>query len=209
MEKLKLIERCWELDLDKVNEGFLFDNIICHVETRNQAKVKLLEEAVWRGAVSNRTDEDFTYLDIPIKRYKLGDKFLFEDRPMTKWEIEQVLKRRQEDTEFDKLLADPTIEYCYIIKRGLYYGPNSCGYTAIRERAGVYTIEYGVSSAKSCRELRLKVIDIDEHNKYLREASEDILDKIIKKSRIPTEEDLLIHRLKNTTLNIMMNYPKI
>jgi hypothetical protein len=79
----------------------------------------------------------------------------------------------------ESYLNDPTISYCYILKHGLFYADNSCGYVTPRHNAGIYTIEDGVSKAKSCEDLRIIPIDNTEHNSMTLSTAKASLGRMI------------------------------
>lgn len=70
------------------------------------------------------------------------------------------------------------IKYFYIKKNGLYYRPNSCGYTERRFWAGVYT-EEEIKDHKGCDELTFVEINVEEHNQILRKEIETIKSNLI------------------------------
>ena len=46
----------------------------------------------------------------------------------------------------------------FILKRGLYYRPNSCGYTSNPREAGVYSEQEAKEHIKNCSELYMEPI---------------------------------------------------
>jgi hypothetical protein len=56
---------------------------------------------------------------------------------------------------------------------------NSSGYTSMQHMAGVYTKEEAVSSAKSCKDIRLSVINIEAHNKMINDVIAELSSRII------------------------------
>lgn len=173
MDKLKLIEKAWQVNLDKIYEGFLYSNEVRYAETRNKAKSKFY---IWNYYLDK--DEECTYLTLPVIRCKEADKYEFEGKALTKWEIEEELRERERLKELNSFLTDEKITHCYIVK-GNYYKPGSYGYTDFKHRAGVYTIEEGVSHAKGCRDIWLEVIDIKEHNEMILKEIKDLKTRIL------------------------------
>jgi len=98
---------------------------------------------------------------------------------MTAHEIEEELKERKRLSEFNLILDNKSIKYCYI-RKGSYYRPNSCGYTDFVHRAGVYTKEEAVRHAVGCRDIWLKRIDIEEHNKIIQSEIKDLKTRLLK-----------------------------
>jgi len=122
--------------------------------------------------------DELTYLNIPVIRYPDGDKFEFEGKPVSKYKIDEIIRERKRISELDKMLDNEEIKYCYISK-GSYYRPNSCGYTDMRHRAGVYNKEEAVSSTKSCSGITLFPIDIVEHNQMINNEINDLKSRIL------------------------------
>jgi len=82
------------------------------------------------------------------------------------------------------MLNNPDIKYCYIYKGG-YYRPNYAGYTDNKAEAGVYTKEDALNSAKTCDELIIIPINIDEHNQMILNKINKLTDKLIDMTVIP------------------------
>ncbi len=155
--------KAYQIDLDRLDEGYLSDTIMCYANNVNEAKMKLLQEIKYDNWRLKYTDAELTYLNIPVIRRKSDDKILFEGNAVTKTEMNRILYKRERYLLLENISNDTSINYCYI-KKGSYYRPNSCGYTDYKYRAGVYTKEEAVQSAKSCEELTIIPIDILEHN---------------------------------------------
>jgi len=66
--------------------------------------------------------------------------------------------------KYKNLLDDKTVRFCYILKSGQYFRPNAKGYTKSQALAGVFKKDDAVERARSCSDLRLIPVDIDEHN---------------------------------------------
>lgn len=178
----KLAQKAYEIDWSKIEEGFLYDSssFIVYAETRNKAKTELLKKAYFENVCLSGEDDEVTYLTIPVIRCKEADKYKFEDKDLTKRQIEEIQTERQRIYDLDEILNNPNIKYCYIVK-GSYYRPNSCGYTDYKHKAGVYTKEEAVSHAKSCRDIRLERIDIEDHNKMIQSEINELKRRIINK----------------------------
>lgn len=177
--KYKLLEKAWQIDLSKVNEGYLYNQDIVYAETRGKAKVKY---SVWDYYTLFDENENFTYLNLPVIRCKEADKYEVNGKPMTKSKIEYYEKIDKREAEFDKLLKDNPNSYAYIKKRGTYYRPNCNGYTNERLAAGVYTLEKAVSECKGCDlsdNMHPVLIDIEEHNTYILKHIEDFKSRLL------------------------------
>jgi hypothetical protein len=174
--KYQLKQKAYEINFSKIDEGYLYSETICYAETIGQAKSILLKEIDL--AKLKHSDEDISYLNIPVIRCKKADKFEFEGEDICLWRIEVILSERERKAKLDLLLNDDSLKFCYI-KKGGYYRPNSCGYTDFRHRAGVYTKEEAVSHAKSCSDLTLIPIDIEEHNLMIQKEIDDLTTRVL------------------------------
>lgn len=161
--------KAYEIDLDKLDEGYTTDTIMCHAECITKAKVKLLEQVKYDDWKLRASGDELTYLNIPVKRRKYSDKVIFEDKEVLRHEIESIINERERNAKLDEILSNPDITHCYIIKHGSYYRPHSSGYTSLRHEAGVYPKEKAVLEAKSVREISLLRCDAAEHNKMINE----------------------------------------
>lgn len=174
---MKIIEKGWSVDLSMIDEGYLCSQISCNAPTKNKAKSKLLPETKY---LVNRYGEEITYLNIPIFRDNTVDLVEFQDEVMQRFKAENLIQSYKHLDELNTILNDPKIEYCYIIKRGSYYGDNYCGYTEYKYKAGIYPKEDAVRHCRGCNELSLISIDIQEHNTYIQKHIEELKKKIIK-----------------------------
>ena len=174
-----LYQKAWKINLGEINEGYCWGAVIAHGETRSKAKSKLFKIADSEGMSISLTGEDVTFITLPVLRCEHSDLFLFEGEPRGMSHIKGTLNERKRIKGLDDIIDDTTIKYCYIMKRGSYYRPNHGGYTEYQTRAGVYSKEEAVSSAKYCADLSLKPIIIGEHNAILTEKIEDLQTRII------------------------------
>jgi hypothetical protein len=170
--------KAYQIDLNRLDEGYLSDTIMCYANNVNEAKKKLLQEVMYDNWRLKYTDEELTYLNIPVIRRKSDDKILFEGKPVTEIEMNRILYKRERNLLLENILNDVNIKYCYI-KKGSYYRPNSCGYTDFKHRAGVYTKEDAVKSGKSCEELTIIPIDILEHNKMIEKEISELSSRLL------------------------------
>lgn len=170
--------KAYQIDLDRLDEGYLSDTIMCYANNVNEAKKKLLQEIKYDNWKLKYTDAELTYLNIPVIRRKSDDKILFEGNAVTEIEMNRILYKRERDLLLENILNDANIKYCYI-KKGSYYRPNSCGYTDYKYRAGVYTKEEAVQSAKRCDELTIIPIDILEHNTMINNEISELSSRLL------------------------------
>lgn len=175
--KYTLIQKAWEINRDKLNEGFLYSEMVVYAENKNKAKYKLLSK--YRYEINLKySDDEISYINIPVIRCPNADKYLFEEQEKTIWQIDEILHERKRIFELDLILCDDMISHCYI-RKGYYYNPNSSGYTAFINKAGVYTKQDAVSKAKSCSDLTIIPINIEEHNKMINDEINDLKTRII------------------------------
>lgn len=163
----KPIQKAWQINLNRIDEGYLYSDAFCYAETRNKAKLKLLGE--FRGMVLKYSSDEMTYITIPVIRDKSMDKYEFNGELLTKYQIEHELMTAQKHKNYDLILSDNSITHCYIMKRGSYYRSGSCGYTEMKHRAGVFTKQEAISEGKSVDELTIIPINNSEHNYMINE----------------------------------------
>lgn len=173
---MELLNKSWKIDLDRIDEGYLYSDMTVVAKDRNEAKNLLLNEFRYEIKIDNK---DATYLTIPVVRNENGDLFEFEGTARTLFQIEEIKKERLRTTYLDSILSDPKITHCYIKKRGDYYRPDCCGYTQWISRAGVYTKEKAVREAKFCDIVSAVPIDVEEHNALIKQEIEELQTRII------------------------------
>ena len=173
-----IIEKAYQINLEKLDLGFLSDSIICHAESLNKAKKELLQHVKYDDLELRYSGQKLTYLNIPVQRSRSADKVLFEGKEVLRYQIEKTVHERDRILKLDEIQNNPNIKYCYIIK-GSYYRPNSCGYTSLRFEAGIYPKDEAVSHAKSVQEIRLECVDIEEHNKMINEKIAELQGRLL------------------------------
>lgn len=176
--KTSPVKKAYEIDFTRIDEGYLFCDRICYAENHNKAKSLLLKEVKNESVNLRSTGDEVTYTTIPVIRCKEADLYLFEEKELTKRQIEEIQTERERIAGLNAMLTDDAITHCYI-RKGNYYRPGNSGYTDFRQYAGVYTKEEAVSSAKSCRDLRIIPIDISEHNEMIQSEVNSLLTRII------------------------------
>jgi len=177
MEKYKLLEKAYEIDLSKIDERYVYEREIAYADSVGKAKTKLLSTANYNG-MQLYIGDDLTYINIPVIRAKDHDKFEFEGKGETMYSINEILHDRERITKLDELLNNENIKFCYI-KKGSYYKPGSCGYTDFKHRAGVFTKEDAVQSAKSCDDLWIIPVIIEEHNEMINKEIEELQTRLL------------------------------
>lgn len=100
---------------------------------------------------------------------------------MAKYEKKR-LKEQAKRIQYAKDCQNSQATHYYILKRGVYYRPNSCGYTDCRHRAGVYSKEEAISEYLACDELGIRPVDISEHNMIVQKEIDHLQSLLIKES---------------------------
>ena len=77
------------------------------------------------------------------------------------------------------MLSKSDVKFFYIFKNGLYYRPNSCGYTPYIYQAGIYEKKDAIDSARYCREITLLPVDVEKHNQIIKEEIEKLKTNLI------------------------------
>jgi len=178
MEKYKIHQKAYEIDFSKINEGYLSSGEICLADTIGKAKSILLDRIKYESWKLKYSDDDITFTNIPVVRRKTSDLHIFEGSPVPMWRINEILSERERFKKFDVILNDESIKYCYI-RKGSYYRPNSCGYTDMIHRAGVYTKEEAVSEGKFCRDITIQPIVISDHNEMINKEINDLKSRLL------------------------------
>lgn len=173
MQKLK---KGYKVNLDKIEEGYIYCEHFCVAENASKAKMELLKNF---AGILKHSGGDVNYLNMPVVRYPELDEVLFEGIVISRRGLEEVLAKRKRVEKLNSFLLDDSIKYMYIMKRGMYYRPNSCGYTDYVSMAGVYKKEEVVADAMGCDELFLKPIDVNAHNEIILDAMEDLKTRLI------------------------------
>jgi len=164
MVKLTIKENAYQIDFNKVDEGYLYGECICYAENVNKAKSELLSEV---EDCKNYLGDDITYLNIPVIRCKSSDKVEFKGEVIKRYEVERKIRIEELNKKLDSYLTDSSITHCYIMKRGTYYGWNYSGYVSYKTFAGVYTKEDAVKECKNLEELTCVPINNTEHNELI------------------------------------------
>jgi hypothetical protein len=178
MGKYKLLKKSYKIDFTKISEGYLSCGESCYADSLNEAKVKLLKQIEYSSWELNSGNE-ITYLNIPVIRDQEGDLLEFQGQELTLFAIHDLIRAKERNDMLDAILQNEDAKFCYILKRGEYYRPNSCGYTSFISRAGIFTKEEAVIHAKSCAELALSIIDIPKHNEIINKEIEDLKLRLI------------------------------
>ena len=164
--KLEIIEKAYELNLDRIKNEFYYSKIIVYAKTRGQAKQKIRNQIVIEDYEIKYVGK-MTFLNMPIRRCKINDRVKYEGKILKRWQVEKEIKLENHNKKLDEYLSDDNITHCYIRKRGLYYDWNMSGYTSYRYRAGVYEKKEAINPCKGIIELGCIPINISEHNKIL------------------------------------------
>ena len=80
--------------------------------------------------------------------------------------------------DLNKIINNPKITHCYLWK-GSYYRPNSCGYTNVMVKAGIYTKELALRHHENCNSLVLVPINKIEHNNLIMNEITELLTRYI------------------------------
>jgi len=173
-------EKAWKVDLDRIDEGYLWHAEIVYSESRNTAKSKLLEAYSHDLNLNDCDKTEVNYLNIPVIRAKEYDKYEYGGEILSIDEIIEKKRRIERHSKLDAIMNDESITHCYIYKNGSYYADNHCGYVGSKTRAGIYTKEDAVSSGRSCDQLYIDPINTKEHNEMVQSEIEKLQKRLIK-----------------------------
>ncbi|MCT4665635.1 MAG: hypothetical protein N4A45_10415 [Flavobacteriales bacterium] len=166
-EKLEIKHKAYELNLDKIHEGHLYSEFVVFAETRGQAKQKISGEIDMCDYKLELSEDEMTFLNMPIRRAKQYDKVVYKGVEMQRHEVKYRIRVEEYNAKIEKYLQDPKITHCYIRKRGMYYGWNKCGYVSYSTHAGVYPKEEAVPYCKGNLDLICEPIDNNTHNEQI------------------------------------------
>lgn len=178
INSLPICEKGYQINLEKIEEGYLFSGYFCSASNLNQAKQKLLKGLQFIELKRKYTDEPITYMNIPVIRCKDADMVVFEGDTVKRHKIRDILHKRKRDAELDAILNDEKVRYCYIYKNG-YYMPGYCGYTGSIIYAGVYEKKDAIEHARGVNEIRILPINEIEHNKAINDFIEELKTRLI------------------------------
>jgi len=170
--------KAYRLNIILIEEGYLMSDLYCYADKLSEAKSKLLKEILYEN-LKRKNDDDITYLNIPVIRAYELDKYDFEGSSLTMSQITDILAQRERFKDLDSIASNPSIEFCYIKKRGTYYMPNSCGYTSYSTEAGVYPKLEAISHAKYCDELSLVPVNKIAHNQAIYDKIKNLESRLI------------------------------
>ena len=178
IESLPVILKGWQIGASQLEEPWYYADITCRAENRSKAKGIFMQMSEVDGA-KNKWGDEITFLNIPVIRCKEVDLVDYTGEQILRTQVRQAIKKEKHGKVLDDILADTEVTHCYIMKRGLYYRDNSCGYVESRLGAGVYTKEYACSHARNILEITIIPINTEEHNKYLTDHIEAIKNRMI------------------------------
>lgn len=182
MIKEQIIRKGWQIDLSRIEEGYLYSPIICDAVSRTKAKSALLREAKINhyDLELSYTGKEVTYLNIPIIRCEEADIILYDGQEVSRYKAEELQRLKEHREKHQAILDDESITHCYIMKRGLYYGDDYCGYTEFKLKAGIYLKKDAIRECINLLELRAIPINVSEHNDYMSKHIEDLTNRLIR-----------------------------
>lgn len=178
-----LQEKAWEINpiyLSEHDKYYAPDDVV-YADSRGKAKSKLLARIRFSD-IKDFLDKEIGFLNLRVKRAKHSDKYLIDGEIKLLGQIELDRQTKERNDEVDLMVKENPTGYAYIKKGGLYYRPNSCGYTEYLISAGVYPIQRAADIVKSCSigdYMLLIPIDPVEHNEKLNKTIEDIKSRLI------------------------------
>jgi hypothetical protein len=167
--KYKLLKKGWTLNLGLIDEGYLWCDYHVLAENRNQAKSKMIHSVKYEGMILSSTEEELSYMNVPIVRDKSIDVFDFEGQSLALYEIEEILKERKRRSLMNEILQNPSITHVYIKKEGWFYCKNYRGYTERGFSAGLYEKQKAYDHCTGCQKLKMIPCSPEEHNNSIDE----------------------------------------
>ena len=178
-EEGSIVEKAYQIDFQKIEDGYEYTTKICYAKSLNEAKSLLLQLVKYFDLKHRFTGEPITYLNIPVLRCKSLDKLLFEGQVLVKSDIDYILQKRTRASKLEEILQNPDIKYCYIIK-GSFYRPNYCGYTSKIIEAGVYEKKDAIEHVRNVMEATVEPVNVEVHNHLVMEEIKKLQELLIK-----------------------------
>lgn len=174
--KLEIKEKAWGINPSNLREPWFADTDTAYYGTRGQAKLSALCD---HDSMVTTDNEDLCFLNIRVRRRKKYDKYVFRGEILSKEDIDYITRKEKRDIELIKLLEDNPDGKAFIYAgcHGAYWGWNSSGYMSDKYKAGIYDLKDAVDTVKnSCLDRRehVELIDVDKHNKIIRDRMEDL-----------------------------------
>lgn len=105
MKDYKLLQKAYEVDFGKIEDGYVASEYICHADSINSARKILLGKLDGYWLLHGKTE--ITYLNIPVKRCPECDLFEFEGNPVSLHEIKEIIAERERIASLDAILNNP------------------------------------------------------------------------------------------------------
>ena len=145
MSKVQTYQKAWVIDKSIFNNPWFVPDDVFRESTENKAKSKAIKEIEY-DSLTLKNGEEPSYINIKMKRFEPGDLYLVDGKVMN---LEDIETKSRNDKMDDLHEANPNA-FVYIVKNGMYYRPNNCGYTEHKVEAGTYRIKDAVDSVKRC-----------------------------------------------------------
>ena len=78
-----------------------------------------------------------------------------------------------------KKIEDDNSLMWFYVRKGMYYKPNSCGYTDFQNKAGIYQKDEALSHARGCDDITIVPVNIEEHNKSISNEIKSLQSRLI------------------------------
>ena len=173
------MKKGYKIDLDRIEEGYLFSEYVCSADTLSKAKSDLLKQCKYDGLVRKHTGKDICYLNIPIVRFKQLDEIEYNGAIVTKSKLIQIKRSEDHQKALQDILDDENTTHVYIRKNGYYYSENYSGYVEHKLHAGVYPKKDACCHANLCEDLSIIPIVNKDHNEYLNSHIEIIKARLL------------------------------
>lgn len=177
---MELHTMAWVINKNKLAEPWFAPDEVYYGSSVGKVKRKALNDL--DGHLSSIFKEPFTFLNVPLVRAKQFDKYIIDGIIKTMADIDYDNRKAKQDTELLKIVNENPDGMAYIIKGGMYYRPDNCGYTEFKSMAGVYPVSDAARSVRGCSlgdNMRMVLIDKDEHNAMINERIEDLKTRLI------------------------------
>lgn len=174
---LRIIRKSWKVNFGKISEGYLFDPSSVLAENVNHAKKLLL--GLNPGMFLSSSDDEVTYLTIPVSRNPSGDLIIYDGKEMLRSDVYAYIKSKERSEDLRRY-AESSYDFFYIKKGCYYYRKGSQGYSEYLFMAGVFNKKDAIKEAEGCDKLELvPIASVSEHNAYVSEQINKLKENLI------------------------------
>ena len=101
-DKFLIFKKGYKIDLDRIEDTYLWCDKCCQSDNINQARKQLLE-LVRFDDMKLKNGNELNYLNIPVIRAKGFDVIIYNGEKKERWRIEHELSEKERISELEQL----------------------------------------------------------------------------------------------------------